>query len=482
MLFAPGSVVNTAMLRLYSCRRSSGDIIDWLSQRLCIVAENDPVPRVVIHYKLLTKNGGRVTVASVANNGNLFRCVERGIPVGGGWRNRHGRNTKKGGLAMFFKRGGKVSTEPICMAGFVVVLGLFFAASATLASTVEELVAKAKQEGALNAMVVNSLTGKVIQQIGAAFKKRFGLNINVTLTPLGSAEEWPKAVAETKAGLVPTYDAIEGADTQAMALEGVGGVHKIDNWERLLVEINSLVRSGKVKPEQLSPGPLRGFAFAFMSRTKALLYNPRVMSREKLPKTYAELGDPRYKGMFTLAPWTTPWEPGPVAFPHLTKEQWIEIVRKAGRNAGGVMAEGAGVQRMLLGEFAFLPANTYYYFQYKAKDPQAPIRITYFEGLNVSSRAVYVVRKNARHTVAGTLFALWSGTPEAESIWQPVDFNTQAWGESDLDKQEREFIQKSGAKIIDLLDSDKGLDFLKWMSTGEGRQYKEALGRAIRGE
>lgn len=350
------------------------------------------------------------------------------------------------------------------------------------AAAIDELVAQAKREGALNAMVITSLTGKAIQQLAVAYKKRFGLNIDVTLTPLGSAEEWPKAVAETKAGIVPTYDALEGADTQSMALQGVGGVQQINNWERLLSDINPLVNSGKVKAEQLSPGPLRGFAFAFLSRTKALLYNPRLISREKLPKTYAELGEPRYKGMFTLPPWTDAWEPGPVAFPHITKEQWIEIVRKAGRNAGGVMAESAGVQRMLLGEFAFLSGNTQYYFLYKAKDPQAPIDITYFEGLNTATRAVYAVRKNAKHTAAATLFALWMGTPEAESIWQPVDFNTQLWGESDLDKKEKEFIQKSGAKIVDFLESDKGLAFLNWMGTEEGRKYKEALGRAIRGE
>lgn len=349
------------------------------------------------------------------------------------------------------------------------------------AQALNELISKAKKEGALNAVVVSGLSGKTTQQLAASFRKRFGLQIEVTIVPLLNTEQIPKAVAETKAGLVPTFDVHEGADTQSMALGGIGGVHKVDNWDRLLSEINPLVRSGKVRAEQLSPGPLQGIAFAFLNRTKALIYNPRVTSREKLPKTYAELADPRYKGMFVLAPWTTPWEPGPVAFPQLTKDQWVEIVRKAGENAGGVMPESAGVQRMLLGEFAFLPANTYYYFLYKAKDPQAPINITYFEGLNVSSRAVHMVRKNARHPAAGTLFALWMGTPEAEAIWQPASFYTQLWGESELDKKEKDFIQKSGAKIVDLMDTKKGVDFLTWLSTDEGRNYKEALGRAIRG-
>jgi hypothetical protein len=73
-------------------------------------------------------------------------------------------------------------------------------------------------------------------------------------------------------------------------------------------------------------------------------------------------------------------------------------------------------------------------------------------------------------------------TPEAQAIWQPVYFYTQLWGESDLDKKERKFIEDSGAKIVDFLDSEEGLAYLNWMGTDEGRKFKEALGRAIRGE
>jgi len=349
-------------------------------------------------------------------------------------------------------------------------------------TTLADLVQKAKQEGALNATVVSSLTGRETQRLAAAFKKRFGLDINAIITPVLDTENYPKAIAETKAGAVPTYDTMEGTVTNNMALIGLGGGLKIDNWERLLTEINPLVRAGKVRPEQLSPGPLKGLGFAFLSRTKSLIYNPKLISRDKLPRTHADLALAQYKGMWTQPPWTTHWEPGPLVVPEMSKEKWVEIVRQAGRNGGAVQVESAGVQRLLLGEFAFTMANTFYYFSYKAKDPQAPMEITFFKDFNVTTDAYYIVRRNARNPAAGTLFALWIATPEAQAIWQPKDFNTQRWGESELDKKERKFMEESGAKLFYFIDSQKGLGFLEWMSTEEGRNYKEALGKGIRGE
>jgi len=380
--------------------------------------------------------------------------------------------------------GRKVRSWSTRLAVILVVIGFQVVSSSrhSFAATVAELVKQAKKEGALNAMVITAITGKTTPQLATAFKKRFGLDIDVTLTPLLNTTEYPKAVAETKAGVVPTYDVLEGSDTNNIALLGVGGIHRVDGWENLLREINPLVRAGRVKPEVLSHGPLRGFVFAYLSRTKALLYNPRLITKDKLPKTHEQLADPRYKGMWNQPPWTTHWEPGPLVFPNISKDKWVEIVRKTGKNAGAVVVESAGVQRVLVGEHAFTMANTYYYFLYKAKDPQAPIDITYFQDFNVSSRAYYCVRKNAKHIAAGTLFAFWMATPEAQAIWQPANFYTQLWGESDLDKKEIKFIEDSGAKIVDFLDSEEGLAYLNWMSTEEGRKFKEAIGRAIRGE
>lgn len=145
---------------------------------------------------------------------------------------------------MLRKEYGRILNRHILIIFGALLLGVALAPQIASAETLNELISRAKQEGALNAAVVSGLGGKTTQQLAASFRKRFGLQIEVTLVPLLNTEEIPKAVAETKAGLVPTYDVHEGADTQSMALEGIGGVHKVDNWDRLLSEINPLVRSG----------------------------------------------------------------------------------------------------------------------------------------------------------------------------------------------------------------------------------------------
>jgi len=384
---------------------------------------------------------------------------------------------------MLSKQNNRVLSGYIRIVAGALLLGAVFAPRISPAATVNELIAKAKQEGVLNATVTSSLTGRTTPLLIAAFKKRFGLDIAITLTPVGDTENYPRAVAEAKAGTVPTYDSIEGSEVENISLLGVGGIQQIDNWRSLLAEVNPLVRSGKVRPEVLSPAVLSGYGFAHHIRVKGILYNPKLISLKDLPRTHAELVDPKYKGKWCQPPWTTHWDIGPMVFPDMDKEKWLEIVRNAGKNAGTVQVENNCVQRVLLGEFAFTLANTYYAFAARAKDAKASLEITYFKDYNLMTAPYYIVRKGARRPAAATLFALWMTTPESEAIWQPELFASQfLWGESELDKREKQFIQDSGAKVVDLLTTDKGRDLLAWYGTEEGRRYRQAIGKAIRGE
>jgi len=384
---------------------------------------------------------------------------------------------------MVSKQGKKDSNKLARMAAAAFLVGLSYASEVAYAATLAELIDKAKQEGALSATVTSSMTGRTTLKLADAFKKRFGLNIEVTITPLSGIESASRAIAETKVGTVPMYDTQEAADTSHLALMGAGGLQKIDGWELLLAEIYTFARSEKVRPEQLSPAPFNGISFLYAVRTKGLVYNPRLISKEKLPKTHAELTDPKYKDIWIQPPWTSHWDVGPLVFPDLGEEKWLEIVRKASKNVGAVMPENAGVQRVLLGEYAFVPANSYYYFAAKSKDLQAPLEITFFKDYNVMAGDLYAVRKGARHPAAATLFSLWIGTQEAKAIWQPDLFITQyPWGESALDKREKEFIQTSGGNMIDPLHTEKGRAYLAWFGTEEGRKFRQAIGKAIKGE
>ncbi len=384
---------------------------------------------------------------------------------------------------MFSKEPLGLLTRGIWIVVGIYLLGVAFAPRVLQAASLGELIAKARQEGALNATVSNQTSPKIIPKLAAAFKKRFELDIQVTLLPLGGTRLFPKAAAATRVGAVPTYDALQGSGKNNVQLVTIGGAHKTDGWESLLAEINPLVRSGKVKPKQISPDPFSGFSFQYVSLLKGLIYNPRLISKEELPKTHAELTDPKYKGRWTQPPWADHWDIGPLVFPDISKEKWLKIVKRAGENAGAVQKESVGVQRVLLGEFAFALANTYYFLRAKGKDPQAPLQITYFKDYNPVTGLYIVVRKGARHPAAGTLLAMWMGTPEAKAIWQPDTYATQfRWGEGKLERKVRQHLKENGAKSISFFDNKQGVEFLRWIGTPEGREYRKAVSKAIRGK
>ena len=346
----------------------------------------------------------------------------------------------------------------------------------------DELVAKAKQEGELVATIQSSWSKGLIPPLTDAFRKRFGLDIKVTVANVNSAQHFPVAIAETQAGAPATYDVVQGDDAETMQIVGAGATQKVENWATLLAEINPLVRSGKVRPDEISRGPFQDHSFMFMANVKQLIYNTKSISEKELPRTHRDLADPKFKGKFAQPPWTSHWEIAPVAFDKFDRNEWLEVVRRAGKNSGAVMGESGAVQRVVLGEFAFALAQDRYMRQIFAKDPKAPIAAKFFDDYNELNQVYYSVRTRARHPAAGTLWALWMTTAESQKIWQPSDLQAMPYGDSQLDRDFKQNIEKSKARVIGFLDNEKTMDLLQWYRTEEGRKYLDAVARAIRGE
>ncbi len=73
-------------------------------------------------------------------------------------------------------------------------------------------------------------------------------------------------------------------------------------------------------------------------------------------------------------------------------------------------------------------------------------------------------------------------TPESEKIWQPSDLQSVPYGDSQLDHEFRQSIEKSKANVVGFLDNKKTIELLNWYRTDEGRKYLDAMARAIRAE
>ncbi len=381
------------------------------------------------------------------------------------------------------KRGYGMTNLRIAIMGclslaIVIALAEPAAAGSEGRKALDKLIAQAKKEGVLTTQVVRQ-AGRVTPKLMKAFKKRFGLdNLKTNIAKGGQSRAYAQLFATLRAGGKPPYDNYPGAGDNVIELMHAGHAQKIANWKLLLAEINPLVRSGKVKAEEVSPSPFTGYALSFAGRNKVLIYNPKLISTKDLPKSRVDMANPKYKGKFALGSFTSEWELGTLVY---EKVKWLNTLDKIGKNAFGVMHTTQAKNRLLLGEFSFYPGNFYHYLSAKAKDSEAPIGYRWFSDGTATTQIFYIIPKDARHPAVGTLFSMWIGTPEAEGIWQPPSFYTNVhWGRSDYDKMARKTLKESGSKLLSFYDSPESLNVLKWFGTAEGKAYRRNITKTIR--
>jgi ABC-type Fe3+ transport system substrate-binding protein len=362
---------------------------------------------------------------------------------------------------------------------FVVVLKFIAPSEAQGQQSLQQLIEGARKEGQLNWYPVSSLGGDGAKAIAQVFNKRFGLNIRINADVSGGISTvFSRAIVESKSGLPPTFDVMYGPDHRAFELKVSGGLEQIENWEALLKEISSEAYAVR---DKVSPLDIGGYAFLWANRIKCMNYNPTLIKESELPQTIADLGNPKYKGAFPLAPFVTDAEFGTLVYP---KDRWMEIVRTWGALNPPIMTYEAGVQRMLLGEFKFLPSNGEYLFEVKGKNPKAPIGIAFFKDLTANSYVFHMIRKNAKNPNAAKLFALWTTTPEANHFFES-DYITSpnlVLGTGPISRQLNALLKERDIKPVSWFDSKENLEKLLWYyQTEEGKRYVAEMAKARTG-
>ena len=334
-----------------------------------------------------------------------------------------------------------------------------------------KLIEGARKEGELVVWGVDSLGDDGSKAYGEAFKARFGLN-NLRFkydTAGATGEKFSRAIMETQMGLPASYDAMYAPDHRVITLSEKGGLEPVEHWELLLPE--------GVDPKYTSFAVVAGQAFAFANRTKANLYNEKVISAEAMPQKTKDVGSPKYKGKFYTSPWTTAPIFGILVY---SKEEWLEIMRGWGQNKAATIRPAGGVQRMMLGEFAFEPfSNGYIYFLHKQKGE--PIGLDVFDDVTPLSVLFNVVRKNAVHPNAAKLYALWATGPEAVQIFEKYAGTGNVHiRESKVGSTEMELIKRKKARLVSWFDSAENLKVLKWYTTKEGHEYEDKIAVALK--
>ncbi|MBI4529769.1 MAG: ABC transporter substrate-binding protein [Deltaproteobacteria bacterium] len=348
------------------------------------------------------------------------------------------------------------------------------AASAEGQRLLQQLVEAARKEGHLDFMVTSSTGEKGARDLVSAFKRRFGLDIQMNPDLSGQeSQKFNRAVAESKSGIPPTFDLMQGEAANILSLMDAKGADKIDGWETLLAEIAP--ESHKIR-DKISPQILAGHGFLWSTRTVALIYNPKLISEKDIPKTWKQMGDPKYKGSFSMPPWISALLMGTLKY---GRDEWLEIVRALGRNKGQVLTYDAGAQRVLLGDLKFIYGNADIYFEQKSKDPNAPIGETFFQDLTSMRQVLYVVRKGAKHPNAAKLFALWATSAEANDIFEKHGYiENVVLGRGPVSQKIIKALKDKNIQVISWFDSAENVAKFRWFESPEGKEYARAIARA----
>jgi iron(III) transport system substrate-binding protein len=294
----------------------------------------------------------------------------------------------------------------------LVVLFLVFGnLRSAVATPLEDLVAAAKKEGVIELLAPSTTGEKGAQALGAAFNKKYGLNIKINYTPSSNMTgDVAKLVLGAASRATPEWDLMLVTDA-----------HHATLWSRKLHQPFDYAKLG-IAPElvQYDNGVV-----SLANQFVLPAYNKNILPAQDVPKRWEDLLDAKWKGgklgVSTATHHLSRLAVGP----------WGEA--KATEFVGGLAKQNPILgtlanlyTRLQVGEILLATTLTDSFIS-QAKKDGAPI--VFAEGLDPVISPTYNagVPKGARHPNAGHLFAVFLTLLEAQELWEKFNGQTSAF-------------------------------------------------------
>lgn len=269
------------------------------------------------------------------------------------------------------------------------------------AAPIDDLIAAAKKEGAVEFFAAGTLGAEGAQKLGEAFNKKYGLNIKTIYHPSsGMARDVAKVITIATAGLPSEWDVMLATDA-----------HHASLWLKKVQQRFDYTKVG-VQPRLIqydNTTVILAHGFALPA------YNKKFLPAEDVPKSWDDFLDAKWKGgklgitdaVHHLARLATAWG----------EEKTTKYVKALSGQQAIIGQPGHMFSRLQLGEIkaAFTLGEGYIH---SAKLSGAPIVHAETVEPVIAPATNAGVIKNARHPNAGYLFSVFLTTPEAQSIWQ----------------------------------------------------------------
>jgi iron(III) transport system substrate-binding protein len=270
-----------------------------------------------------------------------------------------------------------------------------------MAAPLDDLIAAAKKEGAVEFFAAGTLGAEGAQKLGEAFNKKYGLSIKTTYHPSsGMARDIAKVITIASAGLPSEWDVMLATDA-----------HHASLWLKKVQQRFDYTKVG-VPPKLIqydSSTVILAHGFALPA------YNKKFLPADEAPKSWEDFLDPKWKGgklgitdaVHHLARLATAWG----------EEKTTKYVKALAGQQAIIGQPGHMFSRLQLGEIkaAFTLGEGYIH---SAKLSGAPIVHADAVEPVIAPATNAGVIKNARHPNAAYLFSVFLTTPEAQNIWQ----------------------------------------------------------------
>ena len=372
---------------------------------------------------------------------------------------------------------------------FAVIASFLFALSGPTAASfaqsqgqpgLQALIDQAKKEpNAINGSMTRVLlsTPDLIKQGTRMFNATFGLNKSFNIVEGTDNIFTSQMAAALDVGAKPKLSFYTTNASEMQMFLTNGYVEQVKDWELILAEINPRVKSGEVKPTDISRAGFAGFAFAHSNRLKGVGYNTKLATIQDLPKTYAEIADPKYKGQFAIEPWTSHWDALAYNFYPDRLDKFMEIMNTIGKNSYWVSQSHQLIPRMAQGEFKFMTLNAEVIADYIAKNPGVPLDYYFMNDMTLLETTMMFVPKQAPASATGLLWVMFLTRPDVQALrW--ADAPNVMYGDQPSDQFMRDKLK--GKNVWDWQMNDSTTQYWKWLNSKEAESFRTARLKAIK--
>jgi iron(III) transport system substrate-binding protein len=274
-------------------------------------------------------------------------------------------------------------------------------ATYTGADREQKLIAGAKKEGELS--IYTSAQADDIGAVAKAFEKKYG--VKVQLWRAGSEKVMQRAIQEARG----SRHAVDVIETNGPEMEAL-------SREQLLQAVKSPHHA------DLIPAALRPHGEWVGTRLNifALAYNTKQVKKDELPKSYADLTHPRWKGRLGIEADDHDWLAGVLA--QMGEQKGVQVFRDIVKTNGVSVRRGHTLltQLVVSGEVP-LALTVYNYKAEQLKNQGAPIDWFVIGKAPARANGAGVTRR-APHPHAALLFYDFEIGEEAQRILAKRDF------------------------------------------------------------